>query len=129
MTNSAEKLLREIETFLRNDQHGHWPYVENGFQAQDMRTFADRITAHLSAHPVTGQDDANGGWISVADRLPTVLSGDSRGAVLRSRDRGPAQIVHRELVKEGYGDDYWREIPRLPAAPMIAASGIDKEKP
>ncbi len=127
MTDAAEKLLREAADTL--NYLGH----KGGYSQCQHCRLVDRIRAHLStpAQPAASVGDVNGGWISVADRLP-----DDRHLVLIGRDDIAAWIPPMIAFRHGgkwYEDEakpdllatHWREIPRLPAAPTTAASGMD----
>jgi len=132
VTDSAEKLLREamemLNRYWREVPLGHQPHMI----AADAEQLVSSIRAHLSAHPVTGQGDANGRWISVADRLPDIKLHDQ---VLCVNVMNKIDLVYastivvcvKEAKREGDACfyTYWQP---LPAAPMTAASGMDEGK-
>lgn len=86
--------------------------------------------AHLYAHPVTGQGDANGGWLPIN----SAPYNKTRVALIHSDGKGYVRYgVGWYMPLTGWqgwdgGDNYlqpthWHP---LPAAPMTAASGMDE---
>lgn len=141
MTDSAEKLLREAmnELSIVGSYAGE-PDLTIGMRirAKAQQALADRIRAHPSAHPVTGEGDANGGWLPIASapRDRRILVWNGYFGVYSSQyteERDAAGEIAWSgyplgLTDIGFGKwyavaSYWRE---LPAAPMTAASGMDE---
>lgn len=138
MTDSAEKLLREIEqgSYVRCERYGKTMPCGDC----DACKLKARIIAHLSAHPVTGQGDGVEGKRAIKQLAEIVQT---------MRDNGietPGWIEHigqdEKLVRDPLTISatlmFWFDAVRenkitpftepKPAAPMTAASGMDEGK-
>jgi len=133
VTDSAEKLLRECSIAL-DGAALQSAQCDDGDLMQKFSDLRDRIRAHLSAQPVTGQGDANGGWISVADRkLPyhnqAVRFEVASGSIFDGHYEAGA--FPRFVRKDEHGSYTYKVVNRwqpLPAAPMTAASVTDERE-
>lgn len=139
MADAAEKLLREAMDYYAADLATMPQQTRGGFTGTKQKALLDkidRITAHL-ATPAQAAE-VNGGWISVADKLPTVEDGDANGYVLAWHPVfGPSASPRHWARLALYGSDpqdksmadaVWQRLPALPAALTPAASGTDERK-
>ncbi len=151
MTDSAEKLLpllpcpfcgEEVEDVgagnILHKKRGLGFFANCPISHIGVGTKAWNRRAHLSDHPVTGQGDANGGWISVADRLPEAFLYDDTQCFIGGMKVDPLYRSKSALVAIGthgvgvdvierIGDSkpfwsafgsrvtHWMEMPPLPA--------------
>lgn len=155
MTDSAEKLLRDnvMQALDVLESSAYKPGVDEGFRHINYCQWCHwaesaphgegcpitMLRAHLSAHPVT-EGDENGGWISVADRLPDenvecllfCVDGLWIHKEIGYRRRGWAGEFCTNNVGGGaaiQGVTLWQQIQQpLPAAPMTAASVTEETK-